>query len=38
VLNVWSTHQFWVAFWMALGVDERRIVFSDDTSEQQGRD
>jgi predicted nucleotide-binding protein (sugar kinase/HSP70/actin superfamily) len=35
VLNVWSTHQFWIGFFNALGV--RRIVFSSDTSEEQGR-
>src|SRR6186713_3558976 len=37
VLNLWSTHQFWVGFFGALGVDGRRLVFSSDTSEEQGR-
>jgi len=36
-LSVWSTHQFWVGFLHALGVDERNIVFSSDTSEEQFR-
>ena len=35
VLNVWSTHQFWIGFFSALGVE--RIVFSSQTSEEQGR-
>jgi predicted nucleotide-binding protein (sugar kinase/HSP70/actin superfamily) len=35
VLNTWSTHQFWIGFFAALGID--RIVFSSDTSEEQGR-
>jgi predicted nucleotide-binding protein (sugar kinase/HSP70/actin superfamily) len=37
VLNMWSTHQFWVGMFAALGIDPRRIVFSSDTSEDQGR-
>jgi len=37
VLNLWSTHQFWVGFFGALGIDGRRLVFSSDTSEEQGR-
>ena len=37
VLNLWSTHQFWVGFFGALGVEGRRLVFSSDTSEEQGR-
>ncbi len=36
-LNVWSTHQFWVAFFAALGLQPSRIVFSSNTSEEQGR-
>jgi predicted nucleotide-binding protein (sugar kinase/HSP70/actin superfamily) len=36
-LSVWSTHQFWVGFLRALGIDERNIVFSSDTSEEQFR-
>jgi predicted nucleotide-binding protein (sugar kinase/HSP70/actin superfamily) len=35
VLNIWSTHQFWIGFFSALGVE--RIVFSSQTSEEQGR-
>jgi predicted nucleotide-binding protein (sugar kinase/HSP70/actin superfamily) len=34
-LNVWSTHQFWIGFFAALGIE--RVVFSSDTSEEQGR-
>jgi predicted nucleotide-binding protein (sugar kinase/HSP70/actin superfamily) len=37
VLNVWSTHQFWCGFFGALGIDSRHLVFSSDTSEEQGR-
>jgi predicted nucleotide-binding protein (sugar kinase/HSP70/actin superfamily) len=37
-LNVWSTHQFWLGFLTALGIDPRRVVFSANTSEEQGRD
>lgn len=37
VLNIWSTHQFWIGFWTALGIDPRSIVFSSDTSEEQFR-
>ena len=36
VLNIWSTHQFWVGFFAALGIEPRHIVFSSDTSEEQG--
>jgi predicted nucleotide-binding protein (sugar kinase/HSP70/actin superfamily) len=38
VLNVWSTHQFWVGFLKALGVEPENIIFSSDTSEEQGRE
>jgi predicted nucleotide-binding protein (sugar kinase/HSP70/actin superfamily) len=38
VLNLWSTHQFWLELFAALGVEPRRIVFSSETSEQQSRD
>ena len=38
VLNVWTTHQFWVGFLKALGVASENIVFSSDTSEEQGRE
>ncbi|MGH8690596.1 MAG: acyl-CoA dehydratase activase-related protein [Burkholderiales bacterium] len=37
VLNLWSTHQFWLAFLDALGIDARRIEFSSDSSEDQAR-
>ncbi|MBM3359473.1 MAG: activase [Betaproteobacteria bacterium] len=36
-LGLWSTHQFWVGFFTALGIEPRRIVFSSDTSEEQAR-
>jgi predicted nucleotide-binding protein (sugar kinase/HSP70/actin superfamily) len=38
VLNVWSTHQFWVGFLRDLGIASENIVFSSDTSEEQGRE
>ena len=38
VLNVWSTHQFWLGFLTALGIKPRNIVFSSDTSEEQLRE
>jgi predicted nucleotide-binding protein (sugar kinase/HSP70/actin superfamily) len=34
---MWSTHQFWVGLFGALGVEGRKIAFSSDTSEEQGR-
>jgi predicted nucleotide-binding protein (sugar kinase/HSP70/actin superfamily) len=37
VLNLWSTHQFWIGFLEALGIEARRIEFSSDTSEDQAR-
>jgi predicted nucleotide-binding protein (sugar kinase/HSP70/actin superfamily) len=37
VLNLWSTHQFWIGLFGALGIDPRNLVFSSDTSEEQGR-
>jgi predicted nucleotide-binding protein (sugar kinase/HSP70/actin superfamily) len=37
-LNVWSTHQFWLGFLVALGFDPRRVVFSNVTSDEQGRE
>jgi predicted nucleotide-binding protein (sugar kinase/HSP70/actin superfamily) len=36
-LNLWSTHQFWVGFLEALGIEARRIEFSSDSSEEQAR-
>jgi len=38
VLNVWSTSQFWVGFLRDLGIQSENIVFSSDTSEEQGRE
>jgi predicted nucleotide-binding protein (sugar kinase/HSP70/actin superfamily) len=38
VLNVWSTHQFWIGFLTALGIQPENIVFSSDTSEEQSRE
>jgi predicted nucleotide-binding protein (sugar kinase/HSP70/actin superfamily) len=37
LLNVWSTHQFWLGFFTALGVEPGGLVFSSDTSEDQNR-
>jgi len=34
---MWSTHQFWVGLFGALGIEGRKLVFSSDTSEEQGR-
>lgn len=33
-LNIWSTAPFWRAYFEALGVKSRNVVFSDDTSEE----
>lgn len=38
VLNMWTTHQFWVGFLKELGVSSENIIFSSDTSEEQGRE
>jgi predicted nucleotide-binding protein (sugar kinase/HSP70/actin superfamily) len=38
VLNIWSTHQFWIGFLTALGIAPENIVFSSDTSEEQARE
>ena len=38
VLNLWSTHQFWIGFFDALGVDARHLEFSSDSSEDQARE
>src|SRR5271155_1466512 len=38
VLNMWSTHQFWVAFLREIGIASENIIFSSDTSEEQGRE
>ena len=35
---MWSTHQFWVAFLREIGIASENIVFSSDTSEEQGRE
>lgn len=37
ILNLWSTHRFWLGFFDALGVPPQRLVFSSDTSEDQFR-
>jgi predicted nucleotide-binding protein (sugar kinase/HSP70/actin superfamily) len=37
LLNIWSTHQFWLGFFTALGVEPHGLVFSSDTSEEQNR-
>ncbi len=34
VLNLWSTAPFWRAYFEALGLDSRNVVFSDETSEE----
>ena len=38
VLNLWSTHQFWIGFFEALGIESRRLEFSSDSSEDQARE
>lgn len=38
VLNIWNTHQFWIGFLTALGIAPENIIFSSDTSEEQGRE
>jgi predicted nucleotide-binding protein (sugar kinase/HSP70/actin superfamily) len=38
VLNVWTTHQFWLGFFGTLGIPNNRVVFSSDTSEEQMRE
>jgi predicted nucleotide-binding protein (sugar kinase/HSP70/actin superfamily) len=38
VLNIWTTHQFWVGFLKSIGIESENIVFSSDTSEEQGRE
>jgi predicted nucleotide-binding protein (sugar kinase/HSP70/actin superfamily) len=35
---MWSTHQFWVGFLREIGIASENIVFSSDTSEEQGRE
>jgi predicted nucleotide-binding protein (sugar kinase/HSP70/actin superfamily) len=37
VLNLWSTHQFWIGFFEALGIQSRHLEFSSDSSEDQAR-
>ncbi|TVQ34813.1 MAG: activase [Geminicoccaceae bacterium] len=34
-LAIWSTHQFWLGFFAALGIAPRNLVFSSPTSEAQ---
>ncbi len=38
ILNMWNTHQFWVGFLRALGIESENIIFSSDTSEEQHRE
>jgi predicted nucleotide-binding protein (sugar kinase/HSP70/actin superfamily) len=38
VLNLWSTHQFWLGFLESLGIEAKRIEFSSDSSEDQARE
>ncbi len=38
VLNIWTTHQFWVGFLRSIGIASENIVFSSNTSEEQGRE
>src|SRR5690348_1109626 len=38
VLNIWSTHRFWLGFLTCLGIKPDNIVFSSDTSEEQYRE
>ncbi len=37
VLNIWSTHQFWLGFLCDLGIKPGNIGFSSDSSEEQNR-
>src|SRR5688500_4652089 len=37
VLNLWSTHQFWIGFLDALGIEAKHLEFSSDSSEEQAR-
>jgi hypothetical protein len=37
VLNLWSTHQFWIGFFDALGVDARKLEFPPTAQEDQAR-
>lgn len=37
MLNLWSTHQFWIGFFDALGIEARHLEFSSDSSEDQAR-
>jgi predicted CoA-substrate-specific enzyme activase len=34
VLNIWSTAPFWRTYFETLGIDQKNIVFSNDTSEE----
>ncbi|OIB01467.1 CoA activase [Paenibacillus sp. LC231] len=34
VLNIWSTAPFWRTYFETLGIDQKNIVFSDNTSEE----
>jgi predicted nucleotide-binding protein (sugar kinase/HSP70/actin superfamily) len=37
-LNLWSTHQFWIGFLGELGIADRQLEFSSDSSEEQARE
>ena len=37
MLNLWSTHRFWIGFFETLGIDSQRLEFSSDSSEDQAR-
>src|SRR4030095_13401985 len=37
VLNIWTTHQFWLGFFAALGIPAGRVVCSSDAAEDQMR-
>jgi predicted nucleotide-binding protein (sugar kinase/HSP70/actin superfamily) len=38
VLNIWTTHQFWIGFLRDLGIESENIIFSSETSEEQTRE
>lgn len=38
VLNIWNTHQFWLGFLTGIGIKQKNIVFSSNTSEDQFRE
>ena len=38
VLNVWSTHRFWIGLLKEMGIQPKNIIFSSETSEEQYRE